>query len=114
MGAVILQVVADVRGAFEIVASRDVAVGQVVFVVEIGDRGARHSGLPEGIVADEPGRHVAAVGPAGNGDLVFVDVAEFFQCVDAGDYVAAGAVTSIVENGALIGVAEVVAAAIVG
>src|SRR6202030_559085 len=114
LGAIVLEIVSYERGAFEAVAAGDVAVAQFVLVVEIGDRGAGHGGFPEGIVADEPGSHVAAVGPAGDCDLVFVDVAEFFQGIDPGNYVAAGAVAGVIPDGVLVGVAEVVAAAIVG
>src|SRR5208282_696904 len=67
LGAVVFEIVANVGRAFEVVADADVAVGQVVLVVHVCDWCAGHGGFPEGIVADEPRRHVAAVGPSGDG-----------------------------------------------
>jgi beta-glucosidase len=53
-------------------------VAEVVLVELIGDRRARDRGFPDVIVAEHPGRHVAAVRPARNGHAGVVDEAALF------------------------------------
>ena len=92
----------------------DIAVGEVVVVVPVGDGGAGDGGLPGlRVVADEPAGHVAAVGPAGDGDAALVHEAELLDGGQPGHHVLARALAPVLDDGALVGVAEVVAAAII-
>src|SRR5882672_5277186 len=111
--AIVLEVVADVGRALEAVAGSYVKVREIVFVVEVGHRRTGHGRLPDLVVADEPGGHIAAVGPAGHPDFIFVDETQLLERIDAGYDVATRTVASIVPDSALVGVAEIVAAAIV-
>src|SRR6266851_3160377 len=111
--AIVLTIIADVRRALEAVAGSYVKVREIVFVVEVGHRRAGHGRLPDLVVADEPGGHVSAVGPAGHPDFIFVDETQLLERIDAGHDVATRTIAGIVPDGALVGVAEIVAAAIV-
>src|SRR6202521_6483344 len=71
--AIVFEVIADKGRTLETVAGSYVKVREIVFVVEVGHRRTGHGRLPDLIVAGEPGGHVAAVGPAGHGDFIFVD-----------------------------------------
>ena len=66
------------------------------------------------MVADQPACHVAAVGPTGDSDPVFVHDPFGLQRFQARHHIAIGAGTRIVENRMLIGIPEIVAAAVVG
>src|ERR1700689_2289335 len=94
-------------------ALRNIVIREIVCVDPTVRSGAGNSRLPNMVVANQPGRHVAAIGPSGNGDPRFVDEALLFKRGDSGQSVAAGAVTPIVHDSALVLVAEAVAAAIV-
>ena len=79
----------------------------------VGDGRPGHRGLPAVVMADQPGRHVSAVGPAGDGDSLFVHEAALFQRLKPGHHVLAGALAPVADDGAHVGVAAVVAAAVV-
>src|SRR6516165_8891437 len=65
-------------------------------------------------MADEPARHVAAVRPARNSDLGFVNKTELLDRFYTGHYVPSWAIARVVVNGSLIGVTQIVAATVVG
>src|SRR6266850_3190692 len=111
--AIVFEVTADKGRILETVAGSYVKVREIVFVVEVGHRRAGHGRLPDLIMADEPGRHVSAIGPTGHPDSIFVDETQLLERIDAGHDVATRTVAGIVPDSALVGVAEIVAAAIV-
>src|SRR6266850_7293978 len=106
--AIVFDVIPDKGRILETVAGSYVEVREIVFVVEVGHRRAGHGRLPDLIMADEPGRHVAAVGPTGHPDFIFVDETQLLEPVDAGYDVATRTVAGIVPDSALVGVAEIV------
>ena len=62
---------------------------------------------------DEPGGHVSPVGPACHADFARVREAEFLDRIDPCHNVAPGTVSGVIHDRPLVGVAQIVAAAVV-
>ena len=98
---------------WEGIAPAQVSVGEVEFIGTICDGGAGNRCLPDGVMAYQPASHITAIGPAGDGDAAFINNPFGLDRFESGHDIPARSVAGVVEDGALIGVPEVVAAAIV-
>src|SRR5260370_38564283 len=97
MVAVLLLQVAGPRRAAELVTALHVLVRQVVLLAPVRDRRPGDGGLPVVVVADEPGRHVAAVGPAGDGNTLVVHEPALLDRLHAGHHVLARPLSPVLD-----------------
>ena len=96
-------------------AATHVRVTQVVLIHQVGDGGTRdRRPPPAGIPPDQPARHVPSIRPARHGDAGAVNEAALSHGGNAGHDVPSRSLARIVVDEALVRIAEVVAAAIVG
>src|SRR5687768_5579778 len=72
-----------VAAAHELLVCRDVAGRD--HHAPVGDAGAHHTGLEAGRLADDPGRHEAALAPAAASEPVRIGKPLLDQQIDAGD-----------------------------
>ena len=107
--------VAGPRRPPELIARRDVAVGIVVLVLPTHDRRASHRRAPfPGVVTEQPGGHVTAIRPTGDGGPGPVDIRFQSQLSDAGHDVPPRTRPPVPLDRGHVGVPQVVAAAVVG